>query len=778
MLRHVRMARPPAAPPPPTPTASPWQRLLLLLGAPLLFLLLAEGALRLLDLGQESDFLIPDAIPGYYRTNPAFTAQFFPGNFSLRPLNFRLARAKPANTYRVFVLGESAAQGTPEPGLGFAQQLRAQLAHALPDRHVEVLNCGITAINSHVVLEIARQLPDFAPDAVVIYLGNNEVIGPYGPGSVNLPTVPPRWLIRAGIRARQLRLGQLLLRAARHLGPNPARDLTWKGMETFAASRVAADDPRLEAVYAHFAANLRDIIDAAAGGGARVVVSTVVANLRDCSPFVSVHRRDLAGAELAAWTAAFDEGRRAWLTGDVDRAEAALQRALALDPHYADTAYLLGRLALQRREPDGDAARRFFTAALEDDALRFRPVPRINALIRAAAAAAAPRVQLVDAARQLGSDPESPGEISGRSLLFEHVHLNWNGNFALARLLATACAPDANAWLAADQVAAALGYTAHWRTTAAEKMLLLTGKAPFTGQLVYRETQERLRAEALAARRATSLTDSTVALDRAFRLDPDNPYLAVQSSFVALERHDLPGALAWIDRAIALQPPSAVLLAQKANLLQQQRRFAEAETLLLAAVREDAFYAPTWPLLLLGWTTPDDLARGRAFLEREIAARPANVHARSTLARLLAQRGDTVASEAAWRDVLRLDPSNPNALEQLTQLLEQRGDSAALFDLLHEGARAQPRNYANNARLAQACAERHDYAGEADALCALIESGPVDSPLHLTVARLLAQLGRREDALVYAHSAGALAAAEGNSEVQRAAAALHAQLAQ
>lgn len=758
---------------PVAPTAPWWLKLALVIGSPLLFLLLAEMALRLVGYGQPTDFFIPDdSKPGWWRTNPAFTAQFFPENFSLRPLNFRLAREKPANTYRVFVLGESAVQGTPEPGLGFAAQLRAQLARALPGRRVEVFNCGVTAINSHVVLEIARQLPDFAPDAVLVYLGNNEVIGPYGPGSVNVSGAPPRWLIRAGIRARQLRLGQLLTRVVQRFGARASRDLAWKGMETFAANHVRADDPRLAAVYAHFAANLRDILAVSSRGGARVVVSTVVANLRDCAPFVSVHRPDLSAEQLAAWTKEHAAGVNAWRRDDTATAEAALTRALALDPQFADTSFLLGRLALARG--DTAAARRHFITALENDALRFRPVPRVNAVIRSVAAARG--AVLTDTALQLGADPSSTTPVSGHEILFEHVHFNWEGNALLARRFAAALLSDQIGFLDNAAFADRLGYTAHWRATAAEKMLLLTGKAPFTGQLTYRETQERLRADALEARRATSLGESAAALERAFQSDPDNPHLAIQSSFVALERKDLAGALVWIDRASALQPPSAVLLAQKANVLQLQQRCADAEPLLMAALREDAFYAPTWQLLVNNWAATNELARGRSFLESAVVAAPANIHARSALANLLAQTGDAAASEAAWREVLRLDPSNPNALEQLTQRLEQRGDATALHDLLRAGAQTQPRNYANNARLAQACQERGDRAGTADALIALIESGPVDAALHLTLASLLADLGRRDDALVYAHSAAQLARAERNADVARAAEALRARL--
>ena len=55
----------------------------------------------------------------------------------------------------------------------------------------EVINTGMTAINSHAILAIARDCVPFNGDIWIIYMGNNEVIGPFGAGSVLGPKAPP-----------------------------------------------------------------------------------------------------------------------------------------------------------------------------------------------------------------------------------------------------------------------------------------------------------------------------------------------------------------------------------------------------------------------------------------------------------------------------------------------------------------------------------------------------------------------------------------------------------
>ena len=42
----------------------------------------------------------------------------------------------------------------------------------------------MVAINSHVALPIARQCAERQPDLLVVHLGNNEVVGPFGAAGV------------------------------------------------------------------------------------------------------------------------------------------------------------------------------------------------------------------------------------------------------------------------------------------------------------------------------------------------------------------------------------------------------------------------------------------------------------------------------------------------------------------------------------------------------------------------------------------------------------------
>jgi hypothetical protein len=257
---------------------------------PAALLLVLECGLRVAGFGQSFHFLIPDERPGYFRTNPDFVSWFLPSNFDLRPLNFGVSASKPPNTVRVVVLGESAAQGIPVPSFGFAAQLRAQLRSRYPGRDIEVINTGIVAISSHVVYQIARELSGFSPDLFVVYMGNNEVVGPYGPGCAYLSEMPPLWFIRLSVFVRSTRTGQLMAsflgRIARH-GKPPAE---WGGMTMFVNNAVKGDDPRLEAVYKNFEANLRDIVRVAAGSGAKTLLCTVASNIRDSAPFLSLHR--------------------------------------------------------------------------------------------------------------------------------------------------------------------------------------------------------------------------------------------------------------------------------------------------------------------------------------------------------------------------------------------------------------------------------------------------------------------------------------------------------
>ena len=757
--------------------ASPWaRRVALAVGLPLALFLALEGGLRLAGYGRAASFLIPDEKPGYFRTNPDFASLFLPGNFDLRPLTIRIAARKAPHTVRIVVLGESAAQGVPVPSFAFAPQLRAQLRSRYPGKEFEVIDTGIVAINSHVVYQIAREMARFEPDAFLVYMGNNEVVGPYGPGCAYLSEMPPLWFIRLSVFVRSTRTGQLMAsflgRIARH-GKPPAE---WGGMTMFVNNAVKGDDPRLEAVYKNFEANLRDIVRVAAGSGAKTLLCTVASNIRDSAPFLSLHREDLTQSDLASWGRAFNRGRIEWLLGEVDPARADLLQALRIDPQYADTSFILGSLELQSGTIE--AARQYLIDAEHWDGLRFRPDPRINEIIRRVAGGSDASVSLLDAAVLMGSDPASSAPPAGRGLFFEHVHFDWDGNYLLARSLAEksedallGAGKGRGPWLDSSGCAAAVAYTPHERLGVLQKISTIVQNPPFTNQLTYCEDEARLAHELALAkadvRDPEKLAQAKEVAAAASARDPRNAALAKIEEDVDDDLGDVGGALSQSRRAQELQPRNFALAADEAIKLSRLGRFDEAEKLLNQTAmsctpRDRAAMAPAFADF---FTRTKRFEDGRRYLDGEIARRPGDQSLRLIRGRLARLSGDSAAAEREFRAILAADPGNQGALEELLGLLNASGQAAAAEKESLAATDLQPRNVANNLRAAIINDSHGDDAQSVRCLLAAERSGPVTSGVELWLARKLFTLGRPDEGLTHLAEARRISLVEGDPAV-------------
>ena len=764
---------------PSAPSPSPVQsrrslwcfRILAVVGIPVLLLGALEAGLRLFRVGQPSGFLIPDSRPGYLRTNPEFVNLFLPRNFDLRPLNFRVALTKPANTIRIVVLGESAAQGVPMPSFAFAPQLRAQLSARYPGKEIEILDTGIVAINSHVVDRIARDMAAVSPDLYIFYLGNNEVVGPYGPGCAYLSEMPPLWVIRLSVAVKSTRIGQLLGKFVGRFSFRPGGPKEWGGMAMFVNNAVAGDDPRLDSVYRNFQANLDDMVQVARRAGAKVLLCTVASNLKDCSPLLSIHRADLAGVDLAAWTTAFQRGRLEWRLGEEAPALRDLTVAARLDPRYAETAFLLGKLELAagRRED----ARRHLLAAQHWDALRFRPDPRINEAVRSVAAAAG--VPLLDLALELGSDPGSTVPPAGRESFFEHVHFDWAGNVRVGRRMAEeaerllgASGASGGAWLDEVGVARAVAYTAHERLPILLRLGAITNYPPFNHQLTYCEDAARLAHDVAAARVIASdpqvLAQAAATVTGALELDPNNPALVKISEDVADDRGDLEGALLAARLARELQPDTYALPADEAIKLSRLGRFAEAEAILLRTdsscqASDRPAVAPAFTDLYVRTKRFDE---GRRYLDGLIATFPTEGHLRLLRGNLLRLGGDLAGAEHEFRDALARDPADSAAQEALVSLLLslRRNDEAVTATLA--AFSTQPQNLPNNLRCGIYYESRGDTPRLIQALLAAEASGPVSAHVEEHLARRLFATHRYTDALEHLAIARTLSVEEGD----------------
>ena len=455
-------------------------RLALAAGAPVLFFGVIEGGLRVCGYGEPVTFFVKNADGTQFTTNPAFCAQFFPAGTAEPPWPAQMPVRKPAGTLRIFVLGESAAMGTPDPSFGFARQLELMLRRAYPARRFEVVNAAVRGINSHIMRPIARECAAHEPDAFVIYAGNNEFTGLYAPepGRPDL-TAHPR-LLRLITRAKMTKSAQLIRALVRRAAPAPAE--ARQDMAFFRARRLAADGAERAAIVENFRANLRAICAAAR---APVILSTVAVNLRDCPPLASLHRADLSAADTVRWQILYAAGVAAENAGALENAAASYRAAAALDDHFADLHY-------RRARCSASDALASYAAARDWDALPFRADRRLNDAVRATARDLA--LPLVDAEAAFA---ESAAGAPGDALFYEHVHLRFAGDYLLARTLfprvaeALALGPPAADFPPSADCQAALGYN-DWDALDMDAAIVqLTAGPPFPDQLDHATRQAR-----------------------------------------------------------------------------------------------------------------------------------------------------------------------------------------------------------------------------------------------------------------------------------------------
>jgi tetratricopeptide (TPR) repeat protein len=304
-------------------------------------------------------------------------------------------------------------------------------------------------------------------------------------------------------------VGQLLeagLQRLKRKGPQPA---DWAGMEMFLERQIPASDPRMATVYAHFKQNLADILRVGAKHGVKIVVSSVVSNLKDCAPFGSQHALNLSPADKAEWEKLYKAGIEWEATNQFTQALAAFQKAAQIGLDYAELQYRLGRCYLGAGK--FDLARQKFEQARDLDTLRFRTDSRLNQIIRELTAHRAQEgIYFVDAAEEFAR--RSPNQIVGEELLCEHVHFTFDGNYQLAELVAgqiekILAAHEQKAtqpvWLAPYECARRLAYTDWNRLRVLEGVRARLRKPPFQWQINAGERDKRLQRQLASLKPAT-----------------------------------------------------------------------------------------------------------------------------------------------------------------------------------------------------------------------------------------------------------------------------------
>ncbi len=743
---------------------------------PALCLGLLELGLRIGGYGYDSGFFLPvEGREAELTANPAFSWRFFPPAIARMPGSFSIPAEKPSGTCRIFVLGGSAAMGDPAPAFGFSRILEVMLREQFPDARFEVVNVAMVAINSHVVLRIAEACAERGADYFVVYMGNNEVVGPFGVGTVFGRFSPSLRLIRANIALSGSRIGQLVHALAAGLRGNGDDSVHWKGLEFFLDRRIAADDPNLTDMYAHFRQNLSDVCRTANEHGAEVLLCTVAVNLRDAPPFASRHGPPLTDRQREQWEQHYDTGVALESSGDYRAAADAFEAALQLDDRFAELHYRLGRCQLALNEPA--PAAEHLSLARDLDVLRFRADVRINQEIREVASGSGASVHLVDVEQLF----QAGGRIPGGDLFYDHCHMTFQGNHLIAGAIFERIAAEIGGPLSSARDAGtipSMGECAKWLAFSGldqfkinQHVLSVLQRPPFTNQIDHQERSQALRAQ-LAAQGAYLTPQVLKGYRKPYQaaVDEAPEDLVLRRSFASLlyEIGAYADAERHLQRVVKQWPFDARVHVELGRVLVARggldRGISHYQTAIASPYCDVGSKAVAHYNLANALERRDRLDEAVIHYKESLRYTPGYAKAQVNLGRILRDRGDVDDAIAHFRDATKNDPSLVAGHVNLALALIGESRWEETVAACQEWLRLQEDNPAALLALGEALLQLRRYEEAAHRFQQVLSHTPDSAEAHAGLGRALLQAGQTDSAIL--HLQKALELTPGDAEIE------------
>ncbi len=289
---------------------------------PIVLLSMIEVGFRLSSYhSQNRDLFIEYQVnPDYLIVNPDYVTRYFPGfEPQIAPNPFR--KVKTDSTFRVFVFGGSSAQGFPfNFYYSFAAQLEQKILLNTLGLNVEVINLGMTAVNSYVINDLSKYVKDLQPDAIIIYAGHNEYYGSFGVGSTQFNIGNNIKVKRLILWLKNFLLYQFIEDVLASKVDETATQRTLMA-RVVSESSIKKDEEIFNAGIAQFEANIGSVISRFQRHSIPVFIGTVASNIKDQAPFSSY------------WEAmnAYDLGDQFLAVGDTARAKIEFAKAKEFD---------------------------------------------------------------------------------------------------------------------------------------------------------------------------------------------------------------------------------------------------------------------------------------------------------------------------------------------------------------------------------------------------------------------------------------------------------------
>jgi tetratricopeptide (TPR) repeat protein len=466
---------------------------ILLVSIPIIFFILLEVGLRTFNYGRDERVWV-DVSEDVQILNPDVSYRYF---FNTKNIPFSVEsfidKEKKKNSFRVFVLGASSGAGYPyHSSASMSKFIRKKLEILYPELTIEVPNISMAAINSYTIRDLVPEIINKDPDIVLIYLGHNEYYGALGIGSFE-SLGSSRFIVNTTLWLNTFKTVELLRNIMNWVSTLfSSGEAVTRGTLMAQMSQdkfINFNSENFKAGISQFEGNLRDILSFFKDEGIPVITGTLVSNLKDQKPFISI-----------------------------------------IDGKYppAEEIYLKAKQEL--KNGNSNTAESLFVYAKELDALRFRAPNEINeSIVNLCDDFGYPIVKVDSLFNQV-----SPDNIVGNNLLTDHLHPNVKGYRLMGNLYFNAMKkyhflpkgidPAMNENMADSLVEKYYNFTALDSTIADFRIKILKNDWPYIKPEMKKLRNQIIRRNDFIDSTAIKVIDGRITRERA-RLDIANFYL-------------------------------------------------------------------------------------------------------------------------------------------------------------------------------------------------------------------------------------------------------------
>jgi tetratricopeptide (TPR) repeat protein len=315
--------------------------------------------------------------------------------------------------------------------------------------------------------------------------------------------------------------------------------------------------------------------------------------------------------------------------------------------------------------------------------------------------------------------------VAGAEFFYEHVHLNFDGNYLLARTIAEQAEkmlPDRNSsspasapWPSEIECARRLGWNDHAHLEAVENIMSRLQNPPFTNQSDHEVRMQallRLAQDLAPAGQPAGIRNAKAICHQALGAVLCDPELMFQLALLEARNGELTNACATLEKEVDALPSDVGGWGNLGLVLSEQRKFGQAIFAFQRAIALDPLDASLWQ------------RTGYSFWKSD----------------------DPHAAIAPYTRALKIEPNTALVWMELGQVLDELKRKPEAADRYQRAISGQSKTLSEFVAPAHFCEARSWFHAASTNYLNAIRLDPADAKLHVDAGGDFALLGRNDEA--------------------------------